>query len=351
MAMATNSSAVAIKAAIDGKLRLLKKMASRMDLREAKDPNVGSLLHLAAARGHVEICRLLVEESGLDVNCTNPDGETPVAVAATGGEVGVLRYLLDHGSDPAMPDAAGGTPLHIAAENGHEEAVRLLLSRGVDVDPLNNRCVTPLNIASGKGHDQALKVLLEHSADPNRGAHNIFSPLMMACTSGSLKCIKLLVEAGADVNFKSPCGASPLLKAVVDGSTDIVKFLLEAGANPNTPDMFGEIPIMHAAHEGRRDLVKVIFPHTKPISSLPNWNVDGIITTIKHMPSNAKRFRDGELALLDAQKCKMMRPRKAWYRDGAALSLLKNYKGAANAFVEALNLDPANDEIKTALRQ
>ncbi|TKW29447.2 hypothetical protein SEVIR_3G395401v4 [Setaria viridis] len=116
----------------------------------------------------------------------------------------------------------------------------------------------------------------------------------------TLKCIKLLVEAGADVNFKSPCGASPLLKAVVDGSTDIVKFLLEAGANPNTPDMFGEIPIMHAAHEGRRDLVKVIFPHTKPISSLPNWNVDGIITTIKHMPSNAK-IEEKEQVVADAK--------------------------------------------------
>jgi cytochrome c-type biogenesis protein CcmH/NrfG len=29
----------------------------------------------------------------------------------------------------------------------------------------------------------------------------------------------------------------------------------------------------------------------------------------------------------------------------------QNYKGAANAFVEALKLDPENVEIKTALRQ
>jgi hypothetical protein len=37
------------------------------------------------------------------------------------------------------------------------------------------------------------------------------------------------------------------------------------------------------------------------------------------------RFGDGVQALLDAQKCKMMRPwwPKAWYREGAALSLLK----------------------------
>jgi ankyrin repeat protein len=32
--------------------------------------------------------------------------------------VSVLRYLHDHGVDPATPDAVGDTPLHLAAEHG-----------------------------------------------------------------------------------------------------------------------------------------------------------------------------------------------------------------------------------------
>lgn len=50
---------------------------------------------------------------------------------------------------------------------------------------------------------------------------------------------------------------------------------------------FGENPTMCAASDGRRDLVEILFPHTKPIASVPNWSVDGIITSVKSMPFKA----------------------------------------------------------------
>ncbi|CAN6334850.1 unnamed protein product [Urochloa humidicola] len=55
---------IAFRAALNGNLRLLKQMAGMMDLREVKHPNIGgNLLHFAAAKDRVEICRFLVEES------------------------------------------------------------------------------------------------------------------------------------------------------------------------------------------------------------------------------------------------------------------------------------------------
>jgi ankyrin repeat protein len=38
--------------------------------------------------------------------------------AALKGNVQVVRYLLDHGSDPAKASKRGLTPLHNAAEHG-----------------------------------------------------------------------------------------------------------------------------------------------------------------------------------------------------------------------------------------
>ncbi|CAN6343666.1 unnamed protein product [Urochloa humidicola] len=376
--MAPSPAVVAILAARDGNLSLLKGLASDLELRGVKDIKGRNLLHFAAAGGHLEVCKFLVEESGFHPNSTSAEGETAILLAAEGGGhdvIPVLRYLLDRGGDPAMPDSRGSTPLHNAAKYGHDEAVRLLLSKGAPVDPLNHRG-TPLHLAIHQDQDQALKILLEHGAD-----------------------------AGADVNFKVLHGQPVLMTAAYKGLTDIVKYLLEVGADPNIHDRNGIFPIMLAAVHEHRELVEILFPQTKPIPTVPDWSVDGIIRTMKYRlldpeysgekqmnyfkshgkeafvkgdyldaawfyllaierdPLDATLFSnrsicwlrvgDGEKALSDAQHCKTLRPRwaKAWYREGAALSLLKDYKGAVNAFLEASRLDPASDEIQKALRE
>ncbi|KAM3195765.1 hypothetical protein ACQJBY_071748 [Aegilops geniculata] len=382
-------------------------MARKVDLRGAKDAKGDTVLHFAACKGSLEICKFLVEESGLDVDSASKTGETPMVYAALAGKVQVMRYLLDHGADPAVHGDNGSTPLHYAAEEGHCEAVRLLLSKGVPVDPVDHRGA-PLHLAVAKHRVEVVKVLLEHGADPNKLVNHILTPLLMAVIRKSLKCMKLLIEAGADLNARGNSGPTPLTQAVDDGFTDFVKLLLEAGADPNIPSEHGAIPVEQAAVHGRRDLVEVLFSRTKPIPSLPDWSVDGIIRTVKspHInrleasvsveekiafwksqgkeafakedyltamsfygkvldtdPSDATmyanqslcwlRMRHGKLALEDAVKCRMMRPHwsKAWYREGAALSFMKNYEGAVDAFRVAMQLDPKSEEIKEALRK
>ncbi|TVU06184.1 hypothetical protein EJB05_49383 [Eragrostis curvula] len=308
----SHSADDALQAAIDGDLRRLKKMATKVNLRDAKDAMGRNALHCAAGKGHLDICRFLVEELGLDVNSTADGSGTSVHFAAVGGDERVLGYLLDHGGDPGAPDAKGSTPLHDAAEQGHCKAVRLLLSKGVDVDPVNHRG-TPLHLAAAKDRDQVVKILLEHGADPNKVVNHVFSPLMMACCGHSLKCVKLLVKDAALAGNRLADAKSQGKEAFAKG-----------------------------------DYVAAIYFYCLAMEKDP---LDA--TLLANRSLCWLRLGEGDRALLDAQQCRMMSPHwsKAWYREGAALSLLKDYKGAVDAFVQALKLDPASEEIRKALRQ
>uniref|UniRef100_A0A0E0BUV8 Uncharacterized protein n=1 Tax=Oryza glumipatula TaxID=40148 RepID=A0A0E0BUV8_9ORYZ len=394
---------------------------------------------LAACDGDINVLIYLLDRGG-DPAIPNAGGFTPLHYAAEYGAFHAFQFTR-HLWDLRMVLAyklLGILCANIVVPSGHVDVVRLLLSKGVHVDPLNYSGA-PLHLATANDHDQVAKVLLEHGADPNRVVNHVLSPLVVACCSHSLKCMKLLIKAGADVNDRSSTGprTTPLVLAGDDGSADIVKILLEAGADPNIRNEDGRIPIMMAAARGQRELVEILFPRTKPIPCLPDWSVDGIIRTMRFTRTepedavpveilvsdsklNAKeafaegeyitaiyfytkalekapldatlfanrslcwlRLREGDVALLDARRCKALRPgwSKAWYREGAALSLLKsfhscnlvalvctlcaylalvvgiylcyaqNYREAAAAFTEALKLDPENYEIKNALRE
>uniref|UniRef100_A0ACD5X2K4 Uncharacterized protein n=1 Tax=Avena sativa TaxID=4498 RepID=A0ACD5X2K4_AVESA len=65
------------------------------------------------------------------------------------------------------------------------------------------------------------------------------------------------------------------------------------------------------------------------------------------------RMGDGEAALLDALKCRELRPDwpKGYYRHGAALMLLEDYGSACEALLDGLKLDPENADMERALRE
>ncbi|KAM0857323.1 hypothetical protein ACQ4PT_048518 [Festuca glaucescens] len=290
-------------------------MASKMDLRKARDSKGNTALHSAASSGCLESCRFLVEECGIDVNAVSKKGVTPMSYAAHGGNAQAMRYLLDRGADPAIADERGSTPLHNAALQGHYEAVRLLLSKGVPVDPVDHRG-TPLHLAASNDHVEVVKVLLEHSAD-----------------------------AGADVNAPGYPAPTPLMQAVNDGLTDFVKLLLEAGADPNIPSQAAvseEERIADFKSRGKEAFAKEDYFTAMYFYDLVTQIDPDDATLFSNKSLCWLRLRNGDQALEEARKCRMIRPNwfKAWYHEGAALSFMKDYEGAADAFQEVLQLDP-----------
>src|SRR3989442_9855905 len=97
------------------------------------DPNVhdaegNSPLLNAAAAGHVQVVRLLVEK-GAAVNVANDRGMTPLSGAVLNGHTRVVAALVDSGADLSAP-TVDRMPLMLAIRARRADVVKLLLDKG-----------------------------------------------------------------------------------------------------------------------------------------------------------------------------------------------------------------------------
>lgn len=93
---------------------------------------------------------------------TPPQGVTPLAHAASGGDVSMLRTLLAHGADPNRRTGDGLTPLMCAAFRGQLAAARLLVEAGADPSLTSGRppeSFTATDLAQAQNHRQLVTYL------------------------------------------------------------------------------------------------------------------------------------------------------------------------------------------------
>ena len=64
---------------------------------------------------------------------------TPLHVASAGGQISVVKLLLDLGVEVDAVNAHGNTSLHIACLNGQDVVVRELVSYDAVMDAVNHK--------------------------------------------------------------------------------------------------------------------------------------------------------------------------------------------------------------------
>ena len=92
-------------------------------------PSVSSSspLHIAAAKGHFAVTKVLLE-GVVEVNALDEGGLTALHHATMNGNTDIVRLLLESGGDGEMEDRTGWTSLHHAAARGDESSARLLVN-------------------------------------------------------------------------------------------------------------------------------------------------------------------------------------------------------------------------------
>jgi ankyrin repeat protein len=136
-------------------------------LQRGFDPNSRSpdgqlAFALALRQQSPKVAEALWAHPQLEIDVANANGETPLMIAALGGQVEWMQRLIARG---AKVQRSGWTPLHYAASGPEPKAVALLLDAGAAIDARGPNGSTPLMMAVSYGNSTSVQILLERGAD------------------------------------------------------------------------------------------------------------------------------------------------------------------------------------------
>jgi ankyrin repeat protein len=218
----------------------------RQLLQEGADPTIASHrrflpIHIAAAKGSVEICQMLRNHQDARIDICGPDSRTARDYALCNYHFSAANVL----SDDYNPPGVLPTDIDIAMLAGiwseSPFSVRHAIGEGA-----NPNASFDTTFSGGKHTENALIIALHRDK--------------------TFRVADVLLEADADLEAKTERGETALHVCVRRGDESGVRWLLENYANIMARDAKGRTALMIAAKRGIRYLIGVLLSFVKETS-------------------------------------------------------------------------------------
>ena len=225
------------KAIIKGKHNRIKELAKSANITSV-DPTTGfSYLHTAAHENQTKCLTELIK-LGFDINQQIHDQRTPLHVAAERGNVQICILLLANKSiQPNKLNREGHTPLFSAIFNDRFECFELLLNHFlISLSVVNDEKNNILHLTCKENLYKYLPSLLATNIGLNKRNRYGNTALHISALRGHSQCVAYLLSRGAAADIKNDknCTARDLanLKAFADIVKIIDNFVADTSITP-----------------------------------------------------------------------------------------------------------------------
>jgi quinoprotein dehydrogenase-associated probable ABC transporter substrate-binding protein len=221
----------------------------------------GELHNATIARDSTRIEYLL--KRGAKIDARDTEQQTPLIVAAKGGDLSVINGLLEYKADPNAQDDDGWTAAMHAVRSNEPKIFRLLGKHKANFNLVNKDGVSALAMAVNDNKANAAVAMLDNNANPDLAmGSGKYNALMLAVTKGNQPMAQTLLQYKASPNAKNAGGVTPLMIAAHNNQDMIISLLLKSGANLALKDEQGKTALMLAKEN---DAQKAIVQLEKPI--------------------------------------------------------------------------------------